>query len=129
MNQGAYNSEIIRSAITSINKGQWEATKALGMTRGQTLANVIVPQAALIAVPPLGNTFIGLTKDTSLAAILTVREVFMIGQQTVAQTFEPLWIYIEVGVVFLIFSSVLGAIQSYMEKKLGKHLEAQKSNR
>jgi len=122
MSQGGYNSEVIRAALLSIPRGQWEATKALGMNKFQTLMYIIIPQAALVAVPSLGNSFISLTKDTSLVATLTVAEVFQIGQQIVAVTYEPLWIYIEVGVVYLIFSTVLTAVQSKCEAVLGKHL-------
>lgn len=124
ISEGAYNSEIIRAALQSIPKGQWEASHALGLKKFQTLAYVIVPQAALIAVPSLGNMFISLLKDTSLTAILTVREIFQIGQQIVAVTFEPLWLYLEVGVVYLIFSSILSKLQVVLEKKLGKHMAA-----
>ena len=122
ISEGAYDSEIIRAALTSIPKGQWEACHALGMSKLQTLLNVIIPQAALIAVPSLGNMFISLVKDTSLTAILTVREVFQIGQQIVAVTFEPLWIYLEVGVIYLIYSTVLCQLQGVLERKLGKHM-------
>ena len=122
ISEGAYDSEIIRAALTSIPKGQWEACHALGMSKLQTLLNVIIPQAALIAVPSLGNMFISLVKDTSLTAILTVREVFQIGQQIVAVTFEPLWIYLEVGVIDLIYSTVLSQLQGVLERKLGKHM-------
>ena len=122
ISEGAYDSEIIRAALTSIPKGQWEACHALGMSKFQTLSNVIIPQAALIAVPSLGNMFISLVKDTSLTAILTVREVFQIGQQIVAVTFEPLWIYLEVGVIYLIYSTVLSQLQGVLERKLGKHM-------
>lgn len=122
ISEGAYDSEIIRAALTSIPKGQWEACHALGMSKLQTLLNVIIPQAALIAVPSLGNMFISLVKDTSLTAILTVREVFQIGQQIVAVTFEPLWIYLEVGVIYLIYSTVLSQLQGVLERKLGKHM-------
>ena len=103
--EGAYDSEIIRAALTSIPKGQWEACHALGMSKLQTLLNVII-----------------LVKDTSLTAILTVREVFQIGQQIVAVTFEPLWIYLEVGVIYLIYSTVLSQLQGVLERKLGKHM-------
>lgn len=126
ISQGAYNSEVIRAALTSISKGQWEATKALGMNKKMTLAYIVVPQAALVAVPSLGNSFISLLKDTSLVATLTVAEVFQMGQQIVAVTYEPLWLYIEVGVVYLIFSTALSYLQSYMENRLGKHIAAQK---
>lgn len=122
MSQGAYNSEVIRAALLSISSGQWEATKALGMNKRQTLAYIIVPQAALVAVPSLGNAFISLLKDTSLVATLTVAEVFQVGQQIVAVTYEPLWIYIEVGVVYLIFSTALSYLQAFFEEKLGKHM-------
>ena len=122
ISEGAYDSEIIRAALTSIPKGQWEACHALGMSKFQTLSNVSIPQAALIAVPSLGNMFISLVKDTSLTAILTVREVFQIGQQIVAVTFEPLWIYLEVGLIYLIYSTVLSQLQGVLERKLGKHM-------
>lgn len=122
ISEGAYNSEIIRAALQSIPKGQWEASHALGLKKIQTLIFVIIPQAALIAVPSLGNMFISLLKDTSLTAILTVREIFQIGQQIVAVTFEPLWLYLEVAVIYLIFSSILSKLQGILEKKLGKHM-------
>jgi cystine transport system permease protein len=125
MSQGAYNSEVIRAALLSIGKGQWEATKALGMNRRQTLAYIVVPQAALVAVPSLGNAFISLLKDTSLVATLTVAEVFQIGQQIVAVTYEPLWLYMEVGVIYLIFSTALTYLQSWFEARLGRHVVAQ----
>lgn len=125
LNQGAYNSETIRAALLSISKGQWEATRALGMNKRQTLAYIVVPQAALVAVPSLGNSFISLLKDTSLVATLTVAEVFQIGQQIVAVTYEPLWLYMEVGLVYLIFSTALTYLQAYMEGRLGKHIVAQ----
>ena len=118
---GAYNSEIIRSAIGSISKGQWEASQALGMSKFKTLKYVILPQAIRVAVPPLGNSFISLLKDTSLAAAITVSELFQIGQQITARTYEPLWLYIEVAVIYLMFSSVLTIMQSQMEKKFGRY--------
>jgi cystine transport system permease protein len=127
ISQGAYNSEVIRAALLSISKGQWEATKSLGMNKRMTLAYIIVPQAALVAVPSLGNSFISLLKDTSLVATLTVAEVFQIGQQIVAVTYEPLWLYIEVGFIYLLFSTALTYLQAYMEVRLGKHIVAQKS--
>lgn len=125
--QGAYNSEVIRAALTSISKGQWEATKALGMTKLQTMRYVIVPQAALVAVPSLGNSFISLLKDTSLVATLTVAEIFQVGQQIVATSYEPLWLYIEVAFVYLIFSTILTYVQAKTEAHLGKHLVGQRS--
>lgn len=124
LNEGAYNAEIIRSAILSIPKGQWEATKALGMTSGQTLRHVVMPQATLVAIPPLANNFISLVKDTSLAAIIVVPEMFQRAQQIVAVTYEPLWLYLEVGMIYLFFSSILSALQNRLEIKFGKHQES-----
>ena len=125
LSQSAYNSEVIRSALISISKGQWEATKALGLTKLQTMRYVVVPQAALVAVPPLGNSFISLLKDTSLVATLTVAEIFQTGQQITAVTYEPLLLYLEVAFVYLIFSTGLTYLQQFAEKKLGKHLVEQ----
>jgi len=124
ISQGAYNSEVIRAALTSISKGQWEASKALGMNKIKTMRHVIVPQAALVAVPSLGNSFISLLKDTSLVATLTVAEIFQIGQQITAVRMYPLWIYLEVGFIYLIFSTALTYLQAFLERKLGKHLKA-----
>ncbi len=119
---GAYNSETIRAAIQSISKGQWEATMAIGMTKTQALRYIIVPQATRVAIPPLFNSFIGLIKDTSLAAVLTVQEMFQVSQQIVAATYEPLWLYIEVGFIYLLFSTVLNTFQSTIEERLSRHL-------
>jgi len=126
ISQSAYNSEVVRAAITSVSKGQWEATKALGMTKFQTMRYVVVPQAALVAVPPLGNSFISLLKDTSLVGVLTVSEVFMVGKQISAITYEPLLIYCEVALVYLIFSTGLTWLQGLAEKRLGRHLVEEK---
>ncbi|RYE79523.1 MAG: ABC transporter permease subunit, partial [Hyphomicrobiales bacterium] len=92
---GAYTSEVIRAALTSVSRGQWEASYAIGMTGRQTLMRTIVPQATRVAVPPLSNSFISLVKDTSLAAAITVPELFQQAQRIVATTYEPLILYIE----------------------------------
>lgn len=121
--QGAYNSEIVRAAILSIPRGQWEAAKALGMSKSQTYLRIIIPQAARIAVPSLGNQFIGLTKDTSLAGMLTIPELLQTGQQITAVVYEPLALYLEVAFVYLIMNSVLTVVQSKLEKKLSRHVK------
>lgn len=121
--QGAYNSEIVRAAILSIPSGQWEAAKALGMNKTQTYLRIIIPQAARIAVPSLGNQFIGLTKDTSLAGMLTIPELLQTGQQITAVVYEPLALYLEVALVYLIMNTVLTVLQSKVEQKLSKHVQ------
>lgn len=119
---GAYNSETIRAAILSIPKGQWEAAQALGLSKTQAMIHVILPQAFKVAIPSLGNSFISLVKDTSLAAAITVTELFQVAQQITARTYEPLWLYTEAAVVYLIFCSILTYFQARLEKIYGKHL-------
>ena len=121
LNVGAYNSEVIRGAIESIPKGQWEAAYSLSMTRGQAMRRTILPQAARVAVPPVANSFIALVKDTSLAAVLTVPEIFQAAQRIAAVTYEPLILYTEAALIYLIFSSVLSAAQTRLERRFGQH--------
>ncbi|WP_026694666.1 amino acid ABC transporter permease [Peribacillus kribbensis] len=120
LNKGAYSSEIIRAAILSIPKGQWEAAYSIGMTKAQALRRVILPQAIRVSLPPLGNSFISLVKDTSLAATITVTELFQKGQQIAAVTYEPLWLYIEVAFIYLIFSTILSYLQDKLEIRYGR---------
>jgi cystine transport system permease protein len=115
LNKGAYSSEIIRAAILSIPKGQWEAAYSIGMTKSQAMRRIILPQAVRVSLPPLGNSFISLVKDTSLAATITVTELFQKGQQIASVTYEPLWLYIEVAFIYLLFSTVLSFLQSHLE--------------
>lgn len=122
LNVGAYNSETIRAAILSIPKGQWEAAYSLGMSRSQALRRVVLPQAARVAVPPLSNSFISLIKDTSLAAVITVTEMFHVSQEIAAANYEPLIDYIEVGFIYLIFSTVLSSAQARIEKRLDRRV-------
>lgn len=117
---GAYSSETLRAAILSIPKGQWEASQALGMSRLSTLQKVILPQALRVAIPTLANSFISLVKDTSLAAAITYTEMFQVAQQITARTYEPLWMYIQAAVIYLMFCSVLTWLQSKMERIYGK---------
>ncbi len=118
LNVGAYTSETIRAAILSVPKGQMEAGYCAGMNFGQTMRRIILPQAMKVAFPPLFNSLIGLIKDTSLAANITVVEMFMATQRIAARTYEPFALYCEVGVIYLIFCTVLAKIQKVGENKL-----------
>jgi cystine transport system permease protein len=120
LNVGAYNSEIIRAAILSVSKGQWEAASSLGMSRNQALRRIILPQAARVSIPPLSNSFIGLVKDTSLAAVITVTEMFHTAQEIAAANYAFLVDYIEVGFIYLMFSTVLSYAQGRIEKRLDR---------
>ncbi|KYH30021.1 MULTISPECIES: amino acid ABC transporter permease [Clostridium] len=119
---GAYNSETIRAAILSIPRGQWEAAYSIGMTNSQALRRVIIPQAARVSIPPLANSFISLVKDTSLAAAITVTEMFQVAQQIVASTYEPLWLYCEAALIYLMFCTVLSMLQQKIEKRLQRYV-------
>lgn len=121
INVGAYASETIRAAIKSIPTGQWEAASSIGMTYWQTLKRVILPQATRVSVPPLANSFIGLVKDTSLAASITLTEMFQVGQRITAATYEPLWLYIEVAFIYLIICTVLSHFQNRLEKRFERY--------
>lgn len=118
LNIGAYSSEIIRATLAAIPKGQWEAAYSIGMNWPQVMWRVILPQAARIAVPPLSNTFISLVKDTSLAAAVTVPELFQAAQRLASVTYEPLILYTETALIYLMFSSVLSTLQGRLERKL-----------
>ena len=121
LNIGAYSSEIVRAAIASVPKGQWEAAYSTGMTWGQAMRRTILPQAARVAVPPLSNTFISLVKDTSLAAAITVPELFQSAQRIVATTYEPLILYIEAALIYLALSSVLSNLQARLELRFSRY--------
>ena len=121
LNVGAYNSEVIRAAIEGTPKGQWEAAYSLSMTRAQALRRTVLPQAARVAVPPLANSFISLVKDTSLAAVLTVPEIFQAAQRIAAVTYEPLILYLEAAAIYLMFCTALTALQGRLERRYGQH--------
>ena len=118
LNEGAYCAEIIRAALESVPPGQLEAGYCVGMSYLQIMRRIILPQAMRTAFPSLSNSLIAMVKDTSLAANITVTEMFMATQRIVARTFEPLALYIEVGLIYLLFSTVLTKLQSVGEKKL-----------
>ena len=121
LNVGAYSSEIIRAVIASVPRGQWEAAYSIGMTWNQAMRRTILPQAARTAVPPLSNTFISLVKDTSLAAAITVPEMFQAAQRIVATTYEPLVLYVEAALLYLVMSSILSALQARLELRLDRY--------
>ena len=120
INEGAYSAETIRAAIESVNVGQLEAGECIGLTWMQSMRRIVMPQALRTAFPTLFNSLICMVKDTSLAANITVTEMFMQTQRIVARTYEPLVLYLEVGFIYLMFCTVLTKLQAYGEKKLNK---------
>lgn len=118
VNEGAYCAETIRAALESVPMGQLEAGLCSGLSYLQVMRHIVLPQAFRTAFPTLGNSLIAMVKDTSLAANITVTEMFMTTQRIVARTYEPLLLYIEVGLIYLLFCTVLTKVQSYGEKRL-----------
>ena len=118
LNEGAYCAETVRAALESVPPGQLEAGLCAGMSYLQTMGRIILPQAMRTAFPSLSNSLIAMVKDTSLASNILVTEMFMAAQRIVARTWEPLALYIEVGLVYLLFSTVLTRLQAIGEKRL-----------
>lgn len=118
INEGAYAAETVRAALESIPKGQIEAGYCAGMTYFQIMRRIVLPQAFRTAFPPLSNSLIAMVKETSLAANITVVEMFMAAQRIVARTYEPLALYCEVALIYLLFSTVLTKLQASGEKRL-----------
>lgn len=118
INEGAYCAETMRAALESVPSGQIEAGYCVGMSYTQIMRRIVLSQAFRTAFPPLGNSLIAMVKDTSLAANITVMEMFMATQRIVARTYEPLALYIEVGLIYLLFSTVLTKVQRIGEKRL-----------
>ncbi|GAA2173510.1 hypothetical protein GCM10009846_15790 [Agrococcus versicolor] len=121
LNVGGYAAEVVRAAILSIPRGQWEAASMLGMTRGQALTRIILPQASRVSVPPLSNTFISLVKDTSLCSTILVTELFRVAQQIAAPSGEFLLIYGVAAVVYWVLCTILAFGQDLLERRLERH--------
>lgn len=121
LNEGAYCAETVRAALESVPRGQLEAGLCAGLSYLQTIFRIVLPQALRTAFPPLSNSLISMVKDTSLAANITVTEMFMVTQRIVARTYEPLLLYLEVGLIYLFFSTVLTKLQAVGEKKLSTY--------
>jgi His/Glu/Gln/Arg/opine family amino acid ABC transporter permease subunit len=117
-NSAAYVSEIYRTAIGSLDKGQSEAARALGLTRVQTMRYVIFPQAFRWAVPPLGNEFITLLKDTSLLSVIGVIEILKAGQLYAARTYAVFPSYLGVAIMYIILTISIANILRVVERKL-----------
>ena len=110
LNLAAYNAEVIRSAILAVPAGQTEAALMVGLSYPQLMAKIVLPQAGRIAFPPLFNSLIGLTKDTSLASSITLIEMFSVAQQVAARYYEPFALYCEAAVIYLLNVTCSGVI-------------------
>ena len=118
INSGAYIAEIFRAGIQAIDEGQMEAGRSLGMSWVQTMRYIIVPQAFKNVVPPLGNEFIALLKDSSLVSVIGFEELTRRGQLIIARTYGSLEIWITVALIYLVMTLTISRLVSYMEKRL-----------
>ncbi|MBA2871102.1 polar amino acid transport system permease protein [Anoxybacillus calidus] len=122
INYGCYLSEVIRSAITSVDKGQFEAALALGYTNRQAMWLIVIPQAVRIALPTFGNYIIMMIKDTSLLAFITVSELLLRTQAYASQTFLTIESYTLLALAYLVLSLPLAQIVRIMERRLTRHV-------
>ena len=118
LNVAAYAAESIRAAILSVPRGQWEAASTVGLSRGQTLRRIVIPQATRVAVPPLSNTLISLVKDTSLASVVLVTEIMRKAQEIAAPTFQFFLLYGIAAIFYWIVCQGLTILQILYERRL-----------
>lgn len=117
MGYGAFLSEVFRSGIQSIGRGQLEAAKSLGMSTRQAMIHIILPQAFRIILPPLGNDLIALLKDSSLIAVLALEDTLQLGRQWISRTFRALEGYNTVALLYLVLTMSLSVIVGWIERK------------
>ncbi|WP_416044774.1 amino acid ABC transporter permease [Clostridium tyrobutyricum] len=118
LNCGAYMSEIIRGGIQSIEQGQFEAAKALGFNYAQTMKKIILPQTFKVIIPPVGNEFISILKDTSLVSTIAMVELMRSAQQIYATSFDPISVFLTAAVFYLIMTTVFTTVFGIIERKL-----------
>lgn len=118
INQSAFNAEIIRASLESVDKGQLEAANALGMTYFQALRRIILPEAIVVALPSLGNSFIGLIKGTSLAFVCSVVEMTAEGKIIGGRTYRYFEVYISLAIIYWVITFILERVLALIEKKI-----------
>ncbi|WP_019587506.1 amino acid ABC transporter permease [Deinococcus apachensis] len=117
---GAYAAEIIRGSLNAVDRGQVDAARALGLNPLQTLRLVLIPQAARTAVPALGNQFIGLLKDSSLASVITVSELLLTTRGLVSITYQPVPLYLAVALIYFLLSNAAARLFRLLERRLNR---------
>jgi len=115
---GAYVSEIVRGAIQSVDKGQMEAARSLGMSSGKAMRTIILPQAVVRMIPPLGNEFIALIKNSALVSLLTIADLMHEGQKIISVSYRSLEVYLAIALVYLVLTSLTSMALQRIEKRL-----------
>jgi len=120
LNSAAYNAEIFRAGIQSISKGQMEASRSLGLTYAQSMAYVVIPQAFRFCLPPLGNEFIALLKDSSLVAIIGISDLMRVGREINGRTLRSIEVFGYVSIVYLLMTLPLSQMVTALERRMKK---------
>lgn len=120
LNVGAYNAETIRGGIQSISKGQQEAARSLGMSSGLAMRRIILPQALRIIIPPLGNNFIILIKDTSLVSTITLVELTLTAQRFIGSTYKPFEMYVMAAFLYAVLTTTASVLLGKLEKRTNR---------
>ncbi len=119
MYSGAYVSEIVRGAIQSIDRGQMEAARSLGMPYRMAMRQIIIPQAVVRMIPPLGNEFVALIKNSSLVSLLTITDVMHEGQKIISVSYRSLEVYLAIALVYFVLTNATGLALRLAERRLG----------
>ena len=120
VNEGAYMTEIVRAGIISVDPGQMEAAKSLGMTYGKAMRRIVLPQAARVIIPPLGNEFNNMLKTTSLLVVISVPELYVIFSRKQGNAFAPFEFFLAAAVWYLLLTTIWSVIQAWIERRLGR---------
>ncbi|NDZ82977.1 ABC transporter substrate-binding protein/permease [Streptomyces sp. SID10853] len=119
---GSYVTEIFRGAVQSVDRGQIEAARSCGMSHASAMRHVVVPQAFLRMLPPLGNEFVSLTKNSTLVSFVTISELFLVGQVVISRTFDALTVYLFIGLLYYILTNIIGFATHAIEKKMAVYV-------
>ena len=117
LNTGAYNAETIRGGILAVPKGQQEASRSLGMSKVLTMRRIVLPQAMRLIIPPLGNNFVILIKDTSLVSTITLVELTLTAQRLIGSTYKPFEMYLMAAVLYSILTTCAALLLRQVERR------------
>ncbi|MFP6733585.1 MAG: amino acid ABC transporter permease, partial [Rhodospirillales bacterium] len=122
MFEGAYITEIVRAGVQSIHKGQWEAARAVGLSRFNVSRDVILPQALRNILPPLAGQFISLVKDSSMVSLISIQDLTYTGSQVAISTRKVFEIWIFIAVVYFVICFSLSLASRWLERRMGRSL-------
>lgn len=119
---GSYVTEIFRGAVQSVDTGQLEAARSCGMSPRTAMRYIVLPQALVRMLPPLGNEFVSLTKNSALVSFITIHELFLVGQAIISRTFDALTVYLFIGIVYYLLTNAIGYATGRVEKRLARFI-------